>query len=60
MRRDPPLPSRAKRCYKDASSHEQSVSIIVSSSETHFDPEIVKVFIDLQEDFKAVRDEMND
>jgi len=36
------------------------VGIIVSSSETHFDPEIVKVFIDLKEDFKAVRDEMND
>jgi putative two-component system response regulator len=51
---------RAKRCYKDAFSHEQSVGIIVSSSETHFDPEIVKVFIDLKEDFKAVRDEMND
>ncbi len=51
---------RAKRCYKDAFSHEQSVGIIVSSSETHFDPEIVKVFIDLQEDFRAVRDEMND
>ena len=51
---------RAKRCYKDAFSHEQSVGIIVSSSETHFDPEIVKVFIDLQEDFQAVRDEMSE
>jgi putative two-component system response regulator len=51
---------RAKRCYKDAFSHEQSVGIIVSSSETHFDPEIVKVFLDLQEEFRAVRDEMND
>jgi len=51
---------RAKRCYKDAFSHEQSVGIIVSSSETHFDPEIVKVFVDLKEDFKAVRDAMND
>jgi putative two-component system response regulator len=51
---------RAKRCYKDAFSHEQSVGIIVSSSETHFDPEIVKAFVDLQEEFRAVRDEMND
>ena len=36
------------------------MGIIVSSSETHFDPEIVKVFFDLKEDFKAVRDAMND
>ncbi len=51
---------RAKRCYKEPFSHEQSVGIIVSSSETHFDPEIVKVFVDLQEDFRVIREEMKD
>jgi putative two-component system response regulator len=51
---------RAKRPYKDALSHEESVDIIESSSETHFDPEIVKVFIELKEDFRAIRDEMKD
>ena len=51
---------RAKRCYKAPFSHEESVDIIVSSSGTHFDPEIVKVFIELKEDFRAIRDEMKD
>ena len=51
---------RAKRCYKDALSHEESVDIIVSSGGTHFDPEIVKVFIELKEDFRKIRDEMKD
>jgi len=51
---------RAKRCYKPAFTHEESTSIIVSSSGTHFDPEIVKVFIELKEDFRAIRDEMKD
>jgi putative two-component system response regulator len=51
---------RAKRCYKAPFSHEESVDIIVSSGGTHFDPEIVKVFIELKEDFRAIRDEMKD
>ena len=51
---------RAKRCYKAAFSHEESVDIIVTSGGTHFDPEIVKVFVELKEDFRAIRDEMKD
>ena len=51
---------RAKRCYKPAFSHEESKNIIISSSATHFDPEIVKVFIELEADFRAIRDEMKD
>jgi putative two-component system response regulator len=51
---------RAKRPYKEALSHEESVDIIVTSGGTHFDPEIVKVFIELKEDFRAIRDEMKD
>ncbi|MCJ7486864.1 MAG: response regulator [Candidatus Aminicenantes bacterium] len=51
---------RAKRPYKDALSHEESVEIILSSSGTHFDPEIVKVFLELKEDFRKIRDEMKD
>jgi putative two-component system response regulator len=51
---------RAKRPYKEALSHEESVDIIVSASGTHFDPEIVKVFLELKEDFRKIRDEMKD
>jgi response regulator RpfG family c-di-GMP phosphodiesterase len=36
------------------------VDIIVSSGGTHFDPEIVKVIVELKEDFRAIRDEMKD
>jgi len=51
---------RAKRCYKPAFSHEESMDNIVSSSGTHFDPEIVKAFLELREDFRVIRDEMGD
>ena len=51
---------RAKRPYKAAISHEESVDIIASSSESHFDPEIAKVFIELKQDFRKIRDEMKD
>jgi putative two-component system response regulator len=51
---------RAKRPYKEALSHEESVEIIASASESHFDPEIVKVFLELKEDFRKIRDEMKD
>ncbi len=51
---------RAKRCYKPAFSHEESAEIIIKSSGTHFDPEIVKVFVDLKEEFRAIRDAMKD
>jgi len=36
------------------------VDNIVSSSGTHFDPELVKVFVELQQNFRAIRDEMKD
>jgi putative two-component system response regulator len=51
---------RAKRCYKAAFSHEESADIIVNSSRTHFDPELVNIFIELQDDFKKIREEMKD
>jgi putative two-component system response regulator len=51
---------RAKRPYKAAFSHEESVDIIASSSGTHFDPELVKIFMEIKEDFRRIRDEMKD
>jgi hypothetical protein len=36
---------RSRRIYKDAFSHEKCVRIIKENSGTHFDPEIVEVFI---------------
>jgi len=34
--------------------------IIINSRGTHFDPEIAKIFVELKEDFRAIRDRMKD
>ncbi len=39
----------SKRCYKDPMSKEQAFQIISDSSGSHFDPTLVKVFLDLKE-----------
>lgn len=44
-----------KRVYKDAYSHEKAVEIITTDSGTHFDPDIVDVFLDHLEDFREIR-----
>lgn len=47
----------SKRCYKEASSHEESVAIILEGSGSHFDPGVVDVFRQRQDDFVAIRQE---
>ena len=44
----------SKRPYKKAFTHEQAVEIIKNDSGTHFDPQIVEVFVDVADDFAAV------
>ena len=44
----------SKRVYKDAISHEESKQIILSSSGSHFDPEIVRAFLAIADDFAAI------
>jgi putative two-component system response regulator len=44
---------RSDRCYKRAFSHEYSCKVIMEKSGSHFDPEIVSAFADLQEDFQS-------
>ncbi|WP_341876751.1 HD-GYP domain-containing protein [Defluviitalea saccharophila] len=43
---------RSKRVYKEAYSHEESVEIIKEGRGTHFDPEIVDVFLENEKEFK--------
>ena len=50
---------RSKRVYKDAFSHEKSISIILEGKGKHFDPLLVDVFMDLNEEFNRVRNEMD-
>jgi putative two-component system response regulator len=42
----------SKRCYKQPVSHEKTTEIIKESSDAHFDPEIVKAYLETEQKFK--------
>lgn len=44
----------SKRVYKEAYSHEQAVELIISEKGTHFDPDVVDAFEQLQDEFKRI------
>ncbi|WP_160690424.1 two-component system response regulator [Clostridium sp. C2-6-12] len=44
----------SKRIYKPAFSHNKSVSIILEGNGTHFDPELIEIFIELNEEFRKI------
>ena len=46
-----------KRFYKEAYSHEKSKQIIISLKGIHFDPEVVEVFMVLENNFNKIREE---
>jgi len=46
-----------KRFYKEAYSHERSRQIIIDLKATHFDPEVVDVFLVLEDEFDRIRRE---
>jgi PAS domain S-box-containing protein len=46
-----------KRFYKPAYSHEKSKQIIVDLRATHFDPRVVDVFLNLEDEFNRIREE---
>jgi response regulator RpfG family c-di-GMP phosphodiesterase len=49
-----------KRVYKEAFTHEKAVEIIVEGEGKHFDPLLVKSFIDRVDDFKKINQEFRD
>ena len=51
---------RSDRCYKKAFSHEYSSRVIRQKSGSHFDPEIVNAFVDLEEEFNESRKKMDE
>jgi putative two-component system response regulator len=65
---DIPLPGRimaivdvydaliSRRAYKDALTDEEAVKIIVLGAGTHFDPKIVEIFLEVKDQFKAVKE----
>ena len=49
-----------KRRYKPSFSHEEAVSIIAQSKGTHFDPVVVEVFLDVNEEFNKIAKQFPD
>ncbi len=46
----------SRRCYKDAYSYNQAFKIIASSDGSHFDPELVKYFIECRPELEKLYD----
>lgn len=46
----------SRRIYKPSMPHAQAVSIILESKGSHFDPDMVDAFIEIQAEFKAIAD----
>ena len=44
----------SRRVYKEGMSHEVAVKIMTEGRGSHFDPDIVDAFLELQEEFKAI------
>ena len=44
----------SKRVYKDGMPHEKAVGIIIEGRGSHFDPDMVDAFLELQDEFKAI------
>ncbi len=44
----------SRRCYKPPFGHNRAVQIISEGRGSHFDPEIVDIFLELQETFRAI------
>ena len=47
----------SKRVYKAAFGHEIAKAMIVKESGSHFDPDVVQAFLQLEERFLAIRDQ---
>jgi len=48
------------RCYKPAFSHEKSRGIILENSGTHFDPDVVNAFLQVENEFIRIKNEFSD
>lgn len=51
---------RMKRSYKEPIPHEKTKSILLDGKGTHFDPILVDVFLEMDLDFNAIFEKMND
>ncbi|MBD2189866.1 response regulator [Pseudanabaena mucicola] len=50
----------SRRVYKAPMSHEQAVSIIMEGKNSHFDPDIVDAFMEINQEFRAIAQQFVD
>ena len=50
----------SRRCYKDSFSHEESVEIIRAGRGSHFDPDVVDAFMQIEPAFQSIRERIQD
>ncbi|WP_315850245.1 HD domain-containing phosphohydrolase [Campylobacter ureolyticus] len=50
----------SKRVYKEKFSYEKAENMIISESGTHFDPTLIKAFIDLKSEFRKIAQKYED
>ena len=50
----------SRRVYKEGMSHEQAVQIIVEGKGTHFDPDMVDAFVQINDEFRAIAERFAD
>ena len=51
---------RMKRSYKEAFSHEKAMGIIIKDAGSHFDPDLVKIFINFNSEFEDCYEDLKD
>jgi putative two-component system response regulator len=44
----------SRRVYKEGMPHEKAVQILIEGKGTHFDPDMIDAFVEIQEDFRAI------
>jgi putative two-component system response regulator len=50
----------SRRVYKEGMPHEKAVGIIIEGKGSHFDPDMVDAFVELQEEFRAIAQRFGD
>lgn len=50
----------SKRIYKPAFSHEEALEIIIKGKANHFDPELIDVFLEIEDEFNTIAKQYKD
>jgi putative two-component system response regulator len=50
----------SRRVYKESMPHDQAVQIMIEGKGTHFDPDMIDAFLDLQAEFRAIAGRFHD